>query len=103
MRWRGRWTRSADIAALRSIGGKGDLEWFGWVFDQGFMPWEGPRSAPSSRLGRRQSIRSRRFASDTESGPIRTWPIATATMPASTTGIERDCSQMSIMQASGMR
>jgi CheY-like chemotaxis protein len=58
---------------------------------------------PSSRPGRRQSIRSRRFASDTESGPISTWPIATATMPASTTGIERDCSQTSIMQASGMR
>ena len=23
-----------------SIGGEGDLEWFGWFFDQGFMPWE---------------------------------------------------------------
>jgi alkanesulfonate monooxygenase SsuD/methylene tetrahydromethanopterin reductase-like flavin-dependent oxidoreductase (luciferase family) len=30
----------AEIASLRSIGGKGDLEWFGWFFDQGFMPWE---------------------------------------------------------------
>ena len=30
----------SEIAALRSIGGDGDLEWFGWFFDQGFMPWE---------------------------------------------------------------
>lgn len=30
----------ADIDALHRIGGGGDLEWFGWFFDQGFMPWE---------------------------------------------------------------
>ena len=30
----------SEIAALRSIGGDGDLEWFGWFFDQGFMPWD---------------------------------------------------------------
>ena len=29
-----------EIDALQKIGGKGDLEWFGWFFDQGFMPWE---------------------------------------------------------------
>jgi len=29
-----------EVAALRTIGGAGDLEWFGWFFDQGFMPWE---------------------------------------------------------------
>src|SRR2546429_3869434 len=29
----------AEVAALRTIGGGGDLEWFGWFFDQGFMPW----------------------------------------------------------------
>ena len=27
----------AEIAALHEIGGKGELEWFGWFFDQGFM------------------------------------------------------------------
>ncbi len=30
----------AEIASLKSIGGEGDLEWFGWFFDQGFMPWD---------------------------------------------------------------
>jgi len=29
-----------EIAQLKTIGGEGDLEWFGWFFDQGFMPWE---------------------------------------------------------------
>src|SRR5262244_3902505 len=29
-----------EIESLRTIGGGGDLEWFGWFFDQGFMPWE---------------------------------------------------------------
>jgi hypothetical protein len=27
----------AEIAALHGIDGKGELEWFGWFFDQGFM------------------------------------------------------------------
>jgi len=26
-----------EVEALHKIGGKGDLEWFGWFFDQGFM------------------------------------------------------------------
>jgi alkanesulfonate monooxygenase SsuD/methylene tetrahydromethanopterin reductase-like flavin-dependent oxidoreductase (luciferase family) len=30
----------AEVEALRTIGGDGDLEWFGWFFDQGFMSWE---------------------------------------------------------------
>ena len=30
----------AEIEALRRIGGKGELEWFAWFFDQGAMPWE---------------------------------------------------------------
>jgi hypothetical protein len=25
---------------LRTLGDSGELEWFGWFFDQGFMPWE---------------------------------------------------------------
>jgi hypothetical protein len=29
-----------EVEALRKIGGDGDLEWFGWFFDQGFMSWE---------------------------------------------------------------
>jgi alkanesulfonate monooxygenase SsuD/methylene tetrahydromethanopterin reductase-like flavin-dependent oxidoreductase (luciferase family) len=29
-----------EIEALQKIGGDGDLEWFGWFFDQGFMSWE---------------------------------------------------------------
>src|SRR5690242_10259594 len=29
-----------EIDALQKIGGAGDLEWFGWFFDQGFMPWK---------------------------------------------------------------
>jgi hypothetical protein len=29
-----------DIEQLKTLGGEGDLEWFGWFFDQGFMPWE---------------------------------------------------------------
>ena len=29
-----------EIASLKTIGGNGDLEWFGWFFDQGFMPWD---------------------------------------------------------------
>jgi hypothetical protein len=27
----------AEIASLKKLGGDGDLEWFGWFFDQGFM------------------------------------------------------------------
>ena len=27
-----------EIEALQKIGGNGELEWFGWFFDQGFMP-----------------------------------------------------------------
>src|SRR5437879_2755610 len=30
----------AEIDDLQSLGGGGKLEWFGWFFDQGFMPWE---------------------------------------------------------------
>jgi hypothetical protein len=30
----------AEIEQLKTLGGEGDLEWFGWFFDQGFMPWE---------------------------------------------------------------
>jgi alkanesulfonate monooxygenase SsuD/methylene tetrahydromethanopterin reductase-like flavin-dependent oxidoreductase (luciferase family) len=31
----------AEIAALQTIyGSGGELEWFGWFFDQGFMSWE---------------------------------------------------------------
>jgi alkanesulfonate monooxygenase SsuD/methylene tetrahydromethanopterin reductase-like flavin-dependent oxidoreductase (luciferase family) len=30
----------AEVEDLRSLGGGGTLEWFGWFFDQGFMPWE---------------------------------------------------------------
>ena len=26
-----------EIASLKQLGGDGDLEWFGWFFDQGFM------------------------------------------------------------------
>ena len=29
-----------EVEALRTIGGNGDLEWFGWFFDQGFMSWD---------------------------------------------------------------
>jgi alkanesulfonate monooxygenase SsuD/methylene tetrahydromethanopterin reductase-like flavin-dependent oxidoreductase (luciferase family) len=29
-----------EIEALRKVGGDGDLEWFGWFFDQGFMSWD---------------------------------------------------------------
>jgi alkanesulfonate monooxygenase SsuD/methylene tetrahydromethanopterin reductase-like flavin-dependent oxidoreductase (luciferase family) len=29
-----------EIEDLHKIGGKGDLEWFGWFFDQGFMSWD---------------------------------------------------------------
>ena len=29
-----------EIEDLQKIGGKGDLEWFGWFFDQGFMPMD---------------------------------------------------------------
>ena len=29
-----------EIEALHKIGGDGELEWFGWFFDQGFMPWD---------------------------------------------------------------
>jgi hypothetical protein len=28
------------VEALQKIGGNGDLEWFGWFFDQGFMSWD---------------------------------------------------------------
>ncbi|MDO9710092.1 LLM class flavin-dependent oxidoreductase [Paracraurococcus lichenis] len=27
-----------EIEALHKVGGSGELEWFGWFFDQGFMP-----------------------------------------------------------------
>jgi hypothetical protein len=30
----------AEVASLWTIGGSGDLEWFSWFFDHGFMPWE---------------------------------------------------------------
>jgi alkanesulfonate monooxygenase SsuD/methylene tetrahydromethanopterin reductase-like flavin-dependent oxidoreductase (luciferase family) len=31
----------AEIAALQTLyGSSGDLEWFGWFFDQGFMSWD---------------------------------------------------------------
>jgi hypothetical protein len=30
----------AEIEALHTIGGNGELEWFGWFFDQGFMSWD---------------------------------------------------------------
>ena len=30
----------AEIEALHKIGGQGELEWFGWFFDQGFMSWD---------------------------------------------------------------
>jgi alkanesulfonate monooxygenase SsuD/methylene tetrahydromethanopterin reductase-like flavin-dependent oxidoreductase (luciferase family) len=29
-----------EIEELKTLGGEGDLEWFGWFFDQGFMPWD---------------------------------------------------------------
>jgi hypothetical protein len=29
-----------EIEELKTLGGEGDLEWFGWLFDQGFMPWD---------------------------------------------------------------
>jgi hypothetical protein len=29
-----------EIERLKTLGGEGDLEWFGWFFDQGFMPWD---------------------------------------------------------------
>ncbi len=29
-----------DIEALHKIGGEGELEWFGWFFDQGFMSYD---------------------------------------------------------------
>ena len=31
----------AEIAALQTLyGSEGELEWFGWFFDQGFMSWD---------------------------------------------------------------
>jgi alkanesulfonate monooxygenase SsuD/methylene tetrahydromethanopterin reductase-like flavin-dependent oxidoreductase (luciferase family) len=30
----------AEIEAVQSVYGGGNLEWFGWFFDQGFMPWD---------------------------------------------------------------
>ena len=30
----------AEIEAVQSVHGGGNLEWFGWFFDQGFMPWD---------------------------------------------------------------
>ncbi len=30
----------SEIEALHRIGGDGELEWFGWFFDQGFMSWD---------------------------------------------------------------
>jgi alkanesulfonate monooxygenase SsuD/methylene tetrahydromethanopterin reductase-like flavin-dependent oxidoreductase (luciferase family) len=31
----------AEIEALQTLyGSGGELEWFGWFFDQGFMPWD---------------------------------------------------------------
>ena len=29
-----------EIEELHTISGEGELEWFGWFFDQGFMSWE---------------------------------------------------------------
>ena len=29
-----------EIEQLATVHGEGELEWFGWFFDQGFMPWE---------------------------------------------------------------
>ena len=29
-----------EIEALHTLGGAGELEWFGWFFDQGFMSWD---------------------------------------------------------------
>jgi hypothetical protein len=29
-----------DIEALHRVHDGGELEWFGWFFDQGFMPWD---------------------------------------------------------------
>lgn len=29
-----------EIEDLHRIGGEGELEWFGWFFDQGFMSWD---------------------------------------------------------------
>jgi hypothetical protein len=29
-----------EVDQLARLGGEGNLEWFGWFFDQGFMPWE---------------------------------------------------------------
>jgi hypothetical protein len=29
-----------EIEELKTLGGEGDLEWLGWFFDQGFMPWD---------------------------------------------------------------
>jgi hypothetical protein len=30
----------AEIEAVQSVYDGGKLEWFGWFFDQGFMPWD---------------------------------------------------------------
>ena len=30
----------AEIEAVQSVYDGGNLEWFGWFFDQGFMPWD---------------------------------------------------------------
>ena len=30
----------SEIEQLATLHGEGDLEWFGWFFDQGFMSWE---------------------------------------------------------------
>jgi hypothetical protein len=30
----------AEIAAVQSVYDGGNLEWFGWFFDQGVMPWD---------------------------------------------------------------
>ena len=32
--------QGARSSRCKMIGGNGDLEWFGWFFDQGFMPWD---------------------------------------------------------------
>ena len=40
-RWPARWTRSsARSRRCRRSAERGELEWFGWFFDQGFMSWE---------------------------------------------------------------
>src|SRR5262245_19290297 len=57
----------------------------------------------TERSSRLQSSRSSCFASETDSRPISTWPIATATRPATATSIEFAPSRTNNMHASGKR